>query len=142
MRLMPLLTLACALSISVQAASAQTKIPVSVAVTANDSVGRQLAFHLRDQIGRSGTFSLSDEAVLKVVLVTLDPDKQDNRTIYNYTFVLSGMSSGLDAYLTGGVGICGKSRVQECGLDVMTSLGEEVEVIRQALSSSKKADFH
>lgn len=142
MRIFVGIAAALALICGVSAASAQSKIPVAVQMTGDDAIGRQLAFHLRDQIGRSGTFSLNDSASLKVVMVTLNPDNDASRTIYNYTFLIAGENGGLDLYLTGGVGVCGKSRVQECGLDVMTALGEQVELMRQLLAKAPKSDFN
>lgn len=142
MRRYPIAALTLALAVSCHAnAIAEEKLPVAFSATANDSVGRQLAFHFRDQIGRSGSFTLSNDAILKVSIVTMDPDDGGNQTIYNYTFLIKGDERTLDSYLSGGVGVCGKQRVQSCAINLMTSLGEQVELIRQAISGAQKSDF-
>lgn len=125
------------------AAQAEGRIKVGVRATGDDSIGRQFAFHVRDQIGRSGMFVEDKAGVLRVLLVTLDPDTggpvSGTRTIYSYTIVIAGGEDRLDSYLTSGVGICGASRVQSCASDLFTVLGEQVETIRAALESKSQA---
>lgn len=146
MKFIGLVMLACAsLLIYATQVHAQSKIKVNIEATAPDMVGRQFVFHVRDQIGRSGTFVEDHEGALRLLLVTLDPDSRatsaGSQTIYSYTIVISGGSESLDSYLTSGVGVCGASKVQSCASTMFTTLGEEVETIRAALASTKAKNF-
>ena len=124
-------------------AFSQNKIKVAIDATSSDRVGRQFTFHVRDQIGRSGMFAEDPSGALKISIVTLDPDDDDNgnRTIYSYTFLIAGDDENLDSYLTSGVGICGAQKVQSCAQGLFTELGEQVETIRSALSDTKAKNF-
>lgn len=146
MKRLGLIALACALlGAYATPTSAQSKIKVNIQATAKDVIGRQFVFHVRDQIGRSGTFVEDPDGALRVLIVTLDPDSgaasAGSQTIYSYTIVISGGSESLDSYLTSGVGVCGASKVQSCAGSMFTTLGEEVETIRAALSSTKAKNF-
>ncbi|PZR30283.1 hypothetical protein [Caulobacter segnis] len=124
-------------------AFAQSKMKVAIEATSDDRVGRQFVFHVRDQIGRSGMFAEDPSGALKVNIVTLDPDEsvQGNRTIYSYTFLVSGGEDRLDSYLTSGVGICGLQKVQSCAQRIFTELGEQVETLRSILAKTKDKNF-
>ena len=146
MKRLGVLALICASLVAYAApASAQTKIKVSIQATAKDVIGRQFVFHVRDQIGRSGTFVEDPDGALRVLIVTLDPDSgaasAGSQTIYSYTIVISGGTESLDSYLTSGVGVCGASKVQSWAGSMFTTLGQEVETIRAALASTKSESF-
>lgn len=116
------------------AASAQ--LAVEIEATAEDAIGRRLAFYLRDEIGKSGTFSEVTSAYktgFKVSMVTLDPYEKGARagtsTVYSFV-ILAKNDEGWDYFLTTYVGVC--VNPQECAKSLFGALGEQAEELRQA----------
>lgn len=132
-----------AIVLSAQPALASSKVSVEVQATTDEGIGRRLAFHLREQIGKSGSFesAATGKAVLKVVLVTLDLGEAANGVAYSYTFLIRSTEGGYDYFITSGVGTCGPNGATTCAAYVFDELGEELEKIRQILNADTQSTF-
>ena len=113
------------------------QMKVFVAETAPDSVGSRLAFSIKEGIRRSAGMALTDrsqDAIIRVHIVTLDPDKNDNsnrRTIYSVVWTAQTLhSTPVTMYLTNSVGLCGSSRVQECAEDLVSDTDRQATTVR------------
>jgi hypothetical protein len=121
---------------SAESAEAQTgKVPVFFEVQANDPVGQQLSFTLKDKIRASATFSEAgreQDSVFIVSFVTLDPSSSNSGQDTIYAFdVLMENTKGLNYFVTQYVGICSIDRVPNCADNLYRYLGEELERLKQ-----------
>ena len=119
--------------------SAQT-MPVLVDHTGDDVVGQRLAYLVKDEVRRSGSFNLvydETDAIYQVHLITLDPDEgyPQGWTIYSASFVLSN-EYGFDDYLTSKVGYCGSAKLQGCAENIVQEVGIWNENFLETLSQS------
>lgn len=139
--------LALFLALTALVARAETvKMPVHVETTAEDTIGRQLAYQLRESIRSSGGLELvdtKDDAIIRIKIVTLDPDTNGSgyRTIYSLVWTIKQLDSGADIFWNNSVGICGQSRVSSCASD-MAARTDEIsiqmkEIIRKLISEKK-----
>lgn len=133
-KLIPALALSVALT-SHPALAQDGKLGIHIAVTTEDPVGRRLAFRFRDAVGRSGAFRevAAGEKGFKASLVTLDPTKDGQMTVYSLALLIP-RDEGLDYFVTSYVGVCGQDKLQACAQDMLEGIGEEAEKIRQAIS--------
>lgn len=134
---------ALCLACSAGSAAAQVpKLPVYIGATTNDPVGRRLAYHVRDQIGRSGTFtevSADNDRGFAAMLVTIDPSVDGDGHMTAYTLViLIRNPGGLDYYLQSYVGTCGANKVAYCASEIVSDIGDQAEMVRQALQTSNR----
>lgn len=115
------------------------KLPVEIEADANDPVGRQLTFYLRDTVGRSGTFQEVDSTYargFKLSIVTLDPYKGESAgTTTIYSLVILAKSDGSETYLTHYVGSC--VTPQKCAGQIFGFLGDQTEQLRRQLTSGR-----
>lgn len=118
------------------------KVAVFVESSTDDTLGRQLAFYIKEQIRRSGAFREAfqkSDSVFTIGFVTIDPDSEmtsrGTRTIYSYTIQLTN-KGGLPYYITSIVGACGRQVLEGCSADLFASLGEQLEEIRSVLLKS------
>jgi hypothetical protein len=125
------------------AAPAFAQVAVLVSSTTKDPVGKRLDFALRDQLRSSKSFQLTydaDAAFIKIALVTLDPNENQSsagsETIYSFNILLVDPDGGLDRYYTSMVGVCGSSRVQQCGQDLAQEIGVTIEDLRAAFAKA------
>jgi hypothetical protein len=131
----------CAAGSPVAAQDQPQKVAIQIDANAADPVGRQLAFYLRDEIGRSGTLGevpLGYGKGLRVELVTLDPlqgvDGAGKMTIYSFV-ILGKNPAALDYYLNSYVGSC--TIPKACAETLFGSIGQQIEELRQALRESR-----
>lgn len=125
--------------------SAQNAIWVSA--TADDSVGRQLVFELKEGIRRSAAMRLVDrsqDAQVFIHLVTMDPDRPSgggNRTIYSVVWTVQSFHANpLEVFLTTQVGICGYQRASACAGGLVATTDEQVSDLRRALRDLLDSD--
>ncbi len=119
-------------------ASSQTAIWVHS--TAEDTVGRQLAFELREAVRRSAAMSLADRSQdgrIYVRLVTMDPDSSSggaSRTIYSAVWTMQTFhDTPVEMFLTSYVGTCGRQRVASCAQGLAAITDEQVTDLRRML---------
>lgn len=135
--------MALALLCSAGTAAAQSnKLGIHISASTDDPVGRKLAYHFRDAVGRSGTFNEvpAGGRGVRASLVTIDPNDDGIMTAYSLTLLINN-DDGLDYYVTSYVGVCGSGKVASCAQSMLTDIGGEIEVLRQALSK-QRTDFH
>lgn len=119
-------------------------VKIYVSSTSQDQLGKQLAFALRERIRSSGGYAEaydSDSATVEIKSVTLDPDElsSQGRTIYPWTMLwnLTGKIRGL--YVTSSVGICGRSKIDECAGGLFRDTGVQVDDMRAAMVEELKS---
>ncbi len=117
--------------------AADNKIGVLITATAEDPVGRQLLFYLRDDVRGSATLreaTNKNDALFTIAIVTMDPssNRNGNSTVYSYSLLLAN-DNGLDHYYTSFVGICSAEVVPSCAQKLYGAIGQELEHLRQQL---------
>lgn len=119
-------------------ASAQdNRIGVYLRFTGNDTAGKQLAFQLREQLRRSGSFREAyswEDSGFTLAFITLDPETSGSLTAYSYSVLLTNQE-GLDYHVKSFAGYCGIQRIRECAADLLDNLGAELEDIRAAINA-------
>ncbi|MCC7068655.1 MAG: hypothetical protein IT523_09385 [Burkholderiales bacterium] len=113
------------------------QMKVFVAATTPDSVGSRLVYSIKEGIRRSAGMALTDrsqDSIIRVNIVTLDPDKNENssrRTIYSVVWTAQTFhSTPVTMYLTNSVGLCGSNRVQECAEDLVADTDRQASTVR------------
>jgi len=112
-------------------AIAQTSVGVHIASTANDSVGRQFVYELREKIRASHGLRLENrsvDAIIRLKIVTLDPISSGLRgnigdnTIYSIVFTFRPMDRDAEIYWGNFVGICGASKIESCARNIVAEI--------------------
>lgn len=132
--LAPAVLIGLFLTISPLLAAAQNATSVWVGATANDQVGRQLAFAVKEGIRRSAGLQLADrpdDARISINLVTLDPDDRGVSTVYSAVYTVETFhETPVTMYLTQFVGVCGSSKVQSCAQGLVAITDEQSTKVR------------
>lgn len=120
-----------------QVAQAQPAKPrVFVEATAeNDPVGEKLAFALREQIRRSAGMALTedkDSAARTLVLVTLDPRRNQAGSGQSTSYAVAMVSSG-GYFQDLWAGICSDAKVESCAMGIVASTDKSLSDQRKAL---------
>lgn len=137
-KIMAVAILASVVGFATNATAQARKLAVAIDATADDPIGRQLVFYLRDTIGQSGIFTEVNDKYdkgFKLEIVTLDPlgDRQGAGTMTVYSMaILARNNGGWDYFLTNYVGIC--SVPKPCAQRLFGALGEQAERIRALVS--------
>lgn len=129
-------------------AQQQARAAVYVQSSAEDPVGRLLAFEVREAVRRSSGLLLADrqaDARFILRLVTLDPDRERSpgiSTVYSAVYTMWTLHDApVEMYLDSSVGTCGSSRVESCGRRMAATLDENASefraVIRNMLESAE-----
>lgn len=111
------------------------KISVFFEYSGDDSIGKQIAFLMLEEIRKSGSFRHTfdkSESVFTVSLVSMDPSGDAHHSIYSYSILLTN-NDGFDYFITSYVGVCGSQRISTCAVDLFSNLGVQLEEIRRAL---------
>ena len=121
----------------------QQKFYVYVNATAQDGLGQQLIYELREKIGASSHLAEADsqeKSLFQLHVVTLDPGSPNpyGQQVTVYSVVLSG--SQLDGspgklLLDQWVGTCGNQRISECASTIIASADNDMTPIVQTLRS-------
>ena len=115
---------------------------VYVQSTADDSIGRDLAYKIRETVRRSAGMTLADRAndarfILR--LVTLDSDSKHSpgiSTVYSAVYTMQTFhDSPVEMYLTSVVGTCGRSRVDSCARSITAEIDEQAINLRRMLKN-------
>lgn len=143
MRKLILLTLLITLSgpIFPQVSFAEQKIPVEVAATGEDHVGKQLVFKIKEEIRRSASFKITDnlkESRMKICVTTLDPYKNNpvpgysgQSTVYSFVIVAAGVFFN-DIFITGYVGVCGLKHIKDVAENTIAIIDDNLQFFETA----------
>lgn len=104
-------------------------MPVEVDATADDPVGRQLVFHVKENIRTSSSMKLSfdgSKARLQVHILTLDQsrDSPGISTAYSVVITWKIPDQPFPLYLTQYTGYCGADRVRSCAEGIVANTSE------------------
>lgn len=116
---------------------AQTKYPVEVAHTGNDSVGTLYAFELREAIRGSNSMQLVNESFeprIKVFVVSMDADTPDRgiSSAIAITVLYDSLEVPLGgAHLTTILQICGRERVALCARSLLSRIDSQVTLLQE-----------
>ena len=117
--------------------------------SADDSIGRDLAYKIRETVRRSAGMTLADRAndarfILR--LVTLDPDSKNSpgiSTVYSAVYTMQTFhDSPVEMYLTNVVGTCGRSRVDFCARSITAEIDEQAINLRRMLKNVLESQNH
>lgn len=119
------------------------KASVYVASTAEDSVGGRVVYALRETIRRSSIMELvpnSDVARYVIHISTIEPSLSKSAgqalsTAYSVVWTVYPQT-GLPVFWTHTVGICGSTRVAECGDGLAAETERVVSEVRAVLSAN------
>lgn len=128
-----------ALTLPAMCLAQQTSVYIQSSANANDNIGTQLAYHLRESIRSSRGLRLVDaenKSAIQVRLVTLNPDDNNSyQTVYS-AVITTGFES-LKYYLTNYVGVCGRNMTRSCAEGLTANVDETATDLRKALMSGK-----
>lgn len=108
---------------------------ISLKPTMTDPVGSRVETSIRSKIILSDAMEDTEDKspfCLVMVVVTLDPDNNGNRTIYSVVYSLRYMYT--DFFLTTNVGYCGSRRVDECAQGLIDDAVVEYDSVMKSAS--------
>ena len=123
-----------------------SKIGVSISHSGEDSIGKRLAFSLREAVRSSSGYQLvsPEESGLEVRLVTLDPERSPqasgNWTVASVTIVMANFlpyekgnpQTWYPIYMTSVVMTVGGQRTEEKAKSILATLDDALEKYRSA----------
>lgn len=118
---------------------AQTKYPVEVAHSGNDSVGTLYAFELREAIRGSNSMQLISESIeprIKVSVVSIDTDTDTPDRGFSSAIAITVLYDSLEvplggAHLTTIVQICGRDRAATCARTLLSRIDSQVTLLQE-----------
>lgn len=121
-----------------------TRVPIYVSVTANDSVGQQLVYEIREQLSASNQLSstLTDsDSAFQIKAVTLDPYRSSDggsssSTVYSLVLTMHDANNRqLSIFVDEWVGTCPAVQVQSCAASIVANVGNDVQTVLGALKA-------
>lgn len=113
---------------------------VHVTSTADDTVGRQFVYEIREKLRSSNGLSFADtdsEALIRLKIVTLDPDSgRGVRTIYSVVLTVRPLDRDADMYWNNFVGICGQAAVESCARGIVAETDSAAVTLRSVIKSA------
>lgn len=132
---------------SVSTAFSEDSEPTTVSVLvsdqcSSDSVGKRVAYYVREGINRSTTMHAVDrylDSILHVSLVCITPTSGDRgrSSEYSYQVTLKNFEGYYDFSLTHGVGVCGRDRVESCADGLVAATSAELSNLRARIADEK-----
>jgi hypothetical protein len=123
------------------------KIPVEVASTAKDHIGKILVFKIKEEIRKSNAFKVTQnnqEHRLKLIIVTMDPFKNitvpgyaGQSTNYSLVIVASGVYFN-DIFLTTFVGNCPILHTKQAAENIVAELDDQISSFETAKNNWNK----
>ena len=118
------------------------KIPVAVVPDGEDSVGRSIAFALKEAIRGSESFKFVDDDPfpktprLVVHLISLDitlsEGNKGSASAISETIVYASQTTPLlGGYITSAVQHCGRNKVNECAKGILPNIDRAAELLRR-----------
>jgi len=116
----------------------RASMPVEVEATADDPVGRQLVFRVKEAIRTSSSMELSfdeSKARMQVHMVTLDQsrDSPGLSTAYSVVLTWNNPEQPFPFYLNQYTGYCGADRVKSCAEGIVANTSEASDAIIKLL---------
>jgi hypothetical protein len=116
---------------------------IYVAATADDPVGQSFVYQLRENIAASHIHRLADtesDGAFTIQVVTLDPQKEGNQTIYSITLTMRDFTQnhGLSYFITNWVGVCGQTVVAGCAKNLTAAIDGAIQPIAAMLMDAAK----
>lgn len=124
-------------------ADGQTAIHVTA--TAEDPIGKQLVYQLREALRASRGMRLVDDmndSFVRIKIVTLDPDSRNGggyQTVYSAVWTVRQFDRDAEIYWTNYVGTCGVNRVQSCATNLVSQTDEIATDVRRILNELIKS---
>lgn len=131
--------MAAAAVLTASAASAQDRIGVLINFNGDDAAGKRLAYFLRDEVRKSGTFrevTKSEDSAFTLDFITIDPATSGSLTSYSYAIQFTN-DDGFNYFIASYAGYCGSDRLKDCAELLVGNLGEKLESIKAALKANK-----
>lgn len=110
---------------------------IYVEVSSDETVGRQLAYEIREKIAGSNRHDLvtsPDDAAFTLQIVTLD-DSDGSQTVYALSLTLTNFYEPkmYQYFISSWVGRCGRDVLLSCASNVAAEIDLEIEPIARAL---------
>jgi len=123
--------------------AARAAMPVEIVSTADDPVGSQLVYSVKEKIRQSSSLELSldDPAVrMQAQIVTLerDPSNPGVATVYSVVLTWDNTEQPFPFYLTQYTGYCGSSSVNSCASTIVAKISETSDAVIRLLASKLK----
>jgi len=119
---------------SASAAGGESKAHIGVISTAEDTVGSQLVYKIKEGLRSSKGMTLAspDESVVQLRVITLDPDDNTGRrTIYSVVWTVPQFTNkSAKLYWTSSVGICGANRISSCAESLIAETDKVVSEVQ------------
>ncbi|WP_137718682.1 hypothetical protein [Methylobacillus flagellatus] len=118
---------------------------IHVTATADDSIGKQLVYQLREALRASRGMRLVDDmndSFVRIKIVTLDPDSGRGggyQTVYSAVWTVRQFDRDSEIYWTNYVGTCGASRTQSCATSLASQTDEVATDVRRILNEIIKS---
>ncbi len=113
---------------------AQQKIPLELITIADDIVGNRLINRIKGDIQRSATVELTSNTKLprlKLTIVTIDPYKTRESTIYSLLMVASEIYFN-DIFISSGVGVCGLGKISNVSQKMVEDIDKNTKFFNKA----------
>lgn len=132
------------ITLSIATARAETETSstlVEVLHRGDDSLGIQLAFHLRETIRKSAGLSLADpgqSSAIQIHVATFDADatstSRQSATTYSVVWtLLDPRGTTPRIFVDHTVGVCGSARLERCPVSVVARTDSMAQTLRQAV---------
>lgn len=109
---------------------------VYLQTNADDNIGRQLAYQVREKLNKSSTLSLIDDnkkSSIQVKIVTMSPQNDSNNsisTIYSEVILIKFENESYARYDSSFVGTCGKNVIASCADTIIGNIDNLANDIR------------
>lgn len=114
---------------------------IYVKYSGDDAVGQQVIYQLREAISQSSRHKIvynEADAGFTIHLVTVE-NTQNISTSYSAVLTMPPFNgSGFNYYITSVAGNCGRSRVRECGQNILADFDSEINQVVEAFSNATK----
>lgn len=112
---------------------ARAAMPIEVVATANDPVGRQVAFEIKENLKKSSSFIFfydGSSARMQARITTLANGEvagADSGTVFSVVVTLYNPQYPFPFYLTQYAGRCATEHVQDCARDVVARISDKAD---------------
>ena len=117
-----------------QSILAQQKIPIELKTISDDIVGKRLVNRITEDIRRSGAVEIISNTNLprlKLTIVTLDPYKTGESTIYSLLMVASEIYFN-DIFISSGIGVCGLGKINDVAQKMVEDIDKNTDFFKKA----------
>lgn len=120
-------------------AFAQATLNLRLISTAEDRIGQQLVYAVRQEIARDPSYTVvyGEETAIRVRIITINSEAgsvRQNFTSYSLLVSLYSQNDGDDLIFEHIVGNCGQSRINSCAQSIAAEVSRAAVQIREAMS--------